>query len=175
MKRLILSLLFVASATAAWAYDFKVQVRDYALYFNIIDADEHAVEVTAPLTEGNNRWAGEVPPAGILEIPGEVVWGEHTYNVVAIADRAFYGCSDITALSLPPSITDIGAYAFSLCTALKGEVTIGENVVSLGRSALSGVHRRLCLCFLQLHLRYADATCNDATCGQASLYTVSRS
>ena len=126
------------TATATWAYDFKVQVRDYALYFNIIDADEHAVEVTAPLTEGNNRWAGEVPPAGLLEIPGEVVYNDRTYNVVAIGDRAFYGCGDITALQLPPSITDIGAYAFSLCTALKGEVTIGENVVSLGRSAFFG-------------------------------------
>ena len=126
MKRLILLLLLVASSTVAWAYDFKVQVHDYALYFNIIDADERAVEVTAPLAEGNNRWAGEVPPAGVLEIPGEVVWGDRTYHVVAIGDRAFYGCSDITALRLPPSITDIGAYAFSLCTAMKGEVTIGD-------------------------------------------------
>lgn len=138
MKRLLLLLLLVASTTATWAYDFKVQVRDYALYFNIIDADERAVEVTAPLTEGNNRWAGEMPPAGVLEIPGEVVWGDRTYTVVAIGDRAFYGCSDITALTLPPTITDIGAYAFSLCTAMKGEVTIGENVVSLGRSAFFG-------------------------------------
>lgn len=138
MKRLILLLLLVASSTVAWAYDFKVQVHDYALYFNIIDADERAVEVTAPLAEGNNRWAGEVPPAGVLEIPGEVVWGDRTYHVVAIGDRAFYGCSDITALRLPPSITDIGAYAFSLCTAMKGEVTIGENIVSLGRSAFFG-------------------------------------
>ena len=138
MKRLLLSLLLVASATATWAYDFKIQVRDYALYFNIIDADEHAVEVTAPLTEGNNRWAGEVPPAGILVIPSEVEYSGRTYNVVAIGDRAFYGCSDITGLTLPASITDIGAYAFSLCTAMKGEVTIGENVVSLGRSAFFG-------------------------------------
>jgi len=138
MKRICILLLLVASATATWAYDFKVQVRDYALYFNIIDADEHAVEVTAPLTEGNNRWAGEVPPAGILTIPAEVEWSGHTYTVVAIADRAFYGCTDITALTLPPTLTDIGAYAFSMCTALRGEITIGESIVSLGRSAFFG-------------------------------------
>ena len=126
------------TATASWAYDFKVQVRDYALYFNIIDADERAVEVTAPLTEGNNRWAGEVPPAGNLAIPAEVEYNNRTYTVVGIADRAFYGCSDITSIVLPATITDIGAYAFSQCTALRGEVTIGERVVSLGRSAFFG-------------------------------------
>ena len=138
MERICILLLLVASATATWAYDFKVQIRDYALYFNIIDADERVVEVTAPLTEGNNRWAGEVPPAGILAIPGEVVYNDRTYTVVAIGDRAFYGCTDITALTLPPTLTDIGAYAFSMCTALRGEITIGENIVSLGRSAFFG-------------------------------------
>ena len=135
MKRYLILLLLVVSVTQSWAYDFKVQVRDYSLYFNIIDADERVVEVTSPLTEGNNRWAGEVPPAGILAIPAEVEWDSKIYTVVAIGDRAFYGCKDITALQLPPTITDIGAYAFSLCTALKGEVTIGEKVVSVGRSA----------------------------------------
>lgn len=135
MKRFLTLLLLAGWTTASWAYDFKVQVHDYALYFNIIDADERVVEVTSPLTEGNNRWAGEVPPAGVLAIPAEVEYNGRTYTVVAVGDRAFYGCSDITALQLPPTITDIGAYSFSLCTALKGEVTIGEKVVSIGRSA----------------------------------------
>lgn len=138
MKRLLILLLLVASTAVSWAYDFKVQVRDYALYFNIIDADERAVEVTAPLTEGNNRWAGEVPPAGILAIPAEVEYNGKQYTVVAIGTRAFSGCTDITTLQLPPTVTDIGAYAFSFCTAIKGDVTIGENVVSLGRSAFLG-------------------------------------
>lgn len=122
----------------AWAYDFKVTHRGYTLYFSIIDDDENVVEATSPLSDGNYRWMGYTVPGGLLEIPAEVEYEGVRYTVVSIAERAFSGIAEITGLLLPNTITDIGPYAFSYCTALTGTVTIGEDVVSIGRSAFYG-------------------------------------
>ena len=54
-----------------------------------------------------------------LEIPSKY----NEKNVTAIADRAFSGLATVMSLSIPSSITRIGAYAFSDCKQLK-EVTV---------------------------------------------------
>ena len=47
---------------------------------------------------------------------------------------AFGGCTSLTAISIPESVTGIGSYAFSECTNLM-EITIPECVTSIGDSA----------------------------------------
>ena len=47
---------------------------------------------------------------------------------------AFGGCTSLTAISIPESVTGIGSYAFSECTNLM-EITIPEHVTSIGDSA----------------------------------------
>lgn len=137
-KPLLIVTLLVSICSSVWAYDFSVPMQGFSLYFNILDDDDNVVEVTSPNGEGNFRWHGFNIPKGVLEIPAEVEYDGIMYTVVAIGDRAFAGCTEITGLALPTTITDIGANAFAGCIAIRGKVTIGENVSNIGRSAFFG-------------------------------------
>lgn len=139
MKRLSAILLFMTMCLSAGAFDFQVrQPAGYALFFNVIDDEENAVEVTSPVSTGNYGWQGYTAPSGVLEIPAQVEHDGVTYTVVAIGERAFLGCAGITAVVLPTTVVEIGPYAFYQCSGIKGKLTIGENIVSIGRSAFYG-------------------------------------
>lgn len=68
--------------------------------------------------------------SGDLVIP-ETIEG---VKVTAIADRAFYGCDELTSVTVPGSVTTIGDQVFTSCLALK-TVTLSEGVTTLGKSA----------------------------------------
>ena len=57
-------------------------------------------------------------------------------SVTSIGDRAFYGCSSLTGITIPNSVTSIGDSAFSDCRSLTS-ITIPDNVTSIGSSAFS--------------------------------------
>ncbi|MDD6747194.1 MAG: leucine-rich repeat domain-containing protein [Paludibacteraceae bacterium] len=54
-----------------------------------------------------------------------------------IGGSAFSGCSGLTSVTIPNSVTSIGEYAFSDCTGLTS-VTIPNSVTSIGESAFYG-------------------------------------
>ena len=62
---------------------------------------------------------------------GEFVIKEGT---VSISSYAFSGCSKLTGVTIPSSVTSIGNYAFQYCSALTS-VTIPNSVTSIGGSA----------------------------------------
>ena len=138
MKRLLILLLAIGVTCGTWAFDFKVQYRGSTLYFTVIDEDDNSVEIVAPLADGNYRWMGYTVPSGVLDIPAEVEYEGVRYSVVSVGERAFSGIAEITGVILPPTITDIGPYAFSYCTSINGTLTIGEGVIAIGRSAFYG-------------------------------------
>jgi len=89
-----------------------------------------------------------VIPDGVICIGGgflcEGFWGcsrltsiKIPNSVTSIGDRAFYNCSSLTSVTVPNSVTDIGDYAFQDCSSLTS-VSIGNGVTSIGEHAFDG-------------------------------------
>ena len=72
--------------------------------------------------------------SGKVVIPTSVIYKEVVYSVTSIGISAFFGCSDLTSVSIPNSVTSICREAFSGCSGMTS-VTIGNSVTSIGNSA----------------------------------------
>ena len=75
-------------------------------------------------------------PTGTLDIPATVsyYYNSTTYSVTSIGDYAFSRCSALTQVTLPNSVESIGSQAFYDCSALT-QVTIPNSVTSIGNWA----------------------------------------
>ena len=87
----------------ASAYDFEVD----GIYYNITDQSAKTVEVTCYAKYKSNY-------VGDIVIPDSVNYNDVQYSVTSIEDWAFCGCSGLTSLTIPYSVTSIGKYAFDL-------------------------------------------------------------
>lgn len=134
MKRLLITLLLIGANSLAWAYDFRVPMQGFSLYYDIVDSAGHKVAVTAPRTTGTYRWNGYRAPSGTLELPATVEYEGVTYTLTAVAERAFAGCSKVKKVVLPESLVAIGDYAFSSCNALSS-VVIPSGTERIGNNA----------------------------------------
>ena len=80
---------------------------------------------------------GDTKYAGDINILPTITYEGVTYTVKEIVDHAFEGCRDVTSVTIPNSVTNIGRSAFSGCSGLTS-VTIPSSVTSIGNSAFSG-------------------------------------
>lgn len=119
-------LLFIAVALVAVinasAYDAEVDGIFYTLKSDI------TFEVCSG---GPNSYTGEV------DIPSEVVFDERSFPVTSIAEGAFRGCSGLSGVTIPGSVSVIGVDAFRDCTGLR-EAIIPYGVTTIGASAFYG-------------------------------------
>lgn len=58
-------------------------------------------------------------------------------EVTKIGDRAFYGCSELTNVTIQEGVTSIGNLAFDRCSELES-ITIPEGVTSIGKGTFIG-------------------------------------
>lgn len=70
-------------------------------------------------------YKGDTKPSGVIEIKE---------GTRLIAGHAFQGCSGLTSITIPNSVTSIGDYAFSACSGLTS-ITIPNSVTSIGEYA----------------------------------------
>ena len=100
MKKLFLSTLLLTLPLLAGAYDIAVENDDeVTIYYNYMN-DGTELEVT------KGSYSGEV------NIPKEVSYDGKTLPVTSIEKEAFKGCSGLTAVGIPSTITRIGVDAF---------------------------------------------------------------
>jgi hypothetical protein len=134
LKTLLLLLLLCAEGmNKAFSADFSaVCPTGQTLYYNIIDATNHYVELTCP---SENFWEGIAQPTGPITLPSSVTNSGITYSVTAIGENAFMECTGLTGtLTIPNSVTTIGNMAFIDCVGLTG-LNLGNSVASIGESA----------------------------------------
>ncbi len=67
---------------------------------------------------------------GNVVIPESVTYNDISYRVAAIGDNAFYGCTGLTSVAIPNTVTMIGSRAFYGCTSLMS-VTIPESIITI--------------------------------------------
>ncbi len=126
MKQKILSLLFMAFfPMAMMAYDAEVD----GIYYNVVKKAG-----IATVTSGDNPYTGNVV------IPETFVFEGKAYTVKSIDEGAFEGCSSLTSVDIPSSVTSIGAGSFFRCTSLTS-VTIPEGVTSIPDNAFRNCSR----------------------------------
>ena len=115
----------MAAAFAVWG-----EVAATALaYTATVDGVEWRYSVS-----GNSATVtGAYPVEGTLIIPDTL----RGYPVTGIRWSAFNGCSGLTSVSIPDSVTSIGNDAFNGCSSLTS-VSIGDSVTSIGSDAFSG-------------------------------------
>ena len=80
-------------------------------------------------------WGHYTAPTGELIIPDSVNNRGHWYKVVSIDDSTFYE-RDLTSISIPNSVTNIGEYAFWECSSLTS-INISNSVTHIGSGAFS--------------------------------------
>ena len=93
--RLLLFVLFLSANAEMLA---KTEIN--GIYYILSDNDNTACIVSY------NCCAGDI------NIPAEISYNDKTYNVTSIGNSAFWGCSSLTSVTIPNSVTSIGDYAF---------------------------------------------------------------
>ena len=110
-------LAFLLPATAL-AHDFEVD----GIYYNAIGSQATVTNRGTASSLNNNDYPGDV------NIPPTVTYNGKTYSVTAISHSAFYGCSSMTSITIPNSISSIGYYqTFDGCTGLSSIKVANDN------------------------------------------------
>ena len=93
------------------------------IYYNITGSN--TVDV---VSDGENSYSG------IVTIPSSVGYNGVAYQVTGIGNDAFYNCTDLDSVSIPPTVTAIRHDAFYNCSVLE-HVTLPAALTTIGDDA----------------------------------------
>lgn len=116
------------------AYNFSaVAPSGHTLYYNIVNGEAQVTPRSNALISYYSSLVGN------LIIPDTVTYNGSAYPVTSIGDNAFGslsygGCTSLTSVVIPNSVTSIGVWAFGGCTSLTN-ITIPNSVTSIGEYA----------------------------------------
>ena len=119
------TLLFVLVCLSAFTASAQVTVDDINYNLNY---ETGQAEVS---------WAWYGKYTGSVTIPATIEYDDITFSVASIGYSAFSGCSDLTSVTIPNSVTKIDEYAFVDCKSLTS-IEIPNSVTEIGYTAFSG-------------------------------------
>ena len=123
----MLVVLMLMTTSSAMAQEAKFEVIDGFRY--LLDSDTKTATLVLK-TDGNY--------SGDIIIPEKVKGNDGVeYIVASLGASCFEGCSGLTSITIPSSVTSLGESCFKGCSGLTS-ITIPSSVTSLGESCFKG-------------------------------------
>ena len=117
----MLVVLMLMTTSSAMAQEAKFEVIDGFRY--LLDSDTKTATLV-PKTDG--KYSGDII------IPEKVKGNDGVeYIVASLGASSFKGCSGLTSITIPSSVTSLGDHCFDVCSGLTS-ITIPSSVTSLG-------------------------------------------
>ena len=121
---ILLSVLMSMVGAKTFAHDIEATNADgVTIYYDRTYNGDWELEVTYCYKDNSyyddsGNWVEEYeqrPYSGDVAIPSTVSYYGNIYTVTSIGGHAFAGCSDLTSVTIPSSVTNIGTSAFHDC------------------------------------------------------------
>lgn len=124
MKRsILLGLVLLVTASS-----FAVEAEVNGLWYEFISKTQEAKVI---------QYKDNINYTGNIVVPEVVEYDGVNYNVTSIGTKAFFGCSNLTSVTIPNSVLSLGRETFRDCSSLTS-ITIPNKVVSLEYGVFCG-------------------------------------
>ena len=120
-KLVLVAMLLSFAFPPIFAADFEVD----GISYNVVSLSDLTCEVANGTYTGN------------ITIPSSVAYKNRTFSVISIGASAFEGCSEITNVVIPQSVTKIKGCAFKDCVGLLN-CEIPTSVIEIDSCAFYG-------------------------------------
>ena len=155
IKTWLATIAVLLCSISASAYDIEVDGICYEIY-----SSSKTAEVTYKVRRANNY-------SGSITIPETITKDGVSYNVTSIGYDAFYGCTDLTSITLHDGISNIGGSAFMNCTGLTS-INIPDAITSIEPETFSGCYGLTSIVVAQDNPKYDSRNNSNAIIETAS-------